>query len=888
MSNFTRLTPMLARAASLAASLLFTVVVARVTDLDSAGKFFTWFTVSTALGIIGRQGTDMHVLKHGRIVDTESAFGMNPLWRRSLQGSAYASAICACLGYAAHYFGGYSSADALGVLMMAAAIPLNSSAVVNSALLRANGRSSRGAFAEVGLTQLIAMPLLFSIAHLLELEGFLAAATAYTLASGLATAWSFTWVRDLTRPTKEINPLTLSEIKTMRYMSLSAIISYSLTWLPVLSLWLASTPKDVALFTSANRLVALLPIITTLQMTAILPQVATMVQTGLSHDASILLRRLSLYSIAVCAPAAVIFFATPGLFVEFLFGPEFGSAASTLQTIGPIQALVVALGPVSLVMGVTGAEREATRIGAGALVIGLPVSVLAAHQWGAVGAGLSGALAQLGFTAIGGLLLLRQGVSTSTLFPLALTKRDHKHLARRTIAATLTALALFTLIQLPAGLSLFMCFMAAIWPWWKLFDVWRVSICVSIAASVLRTGVLETSLPAGAWYLLQFGPLVLVILSLALGRKRHSNPPTSSVTITATLLALVCIISALFSPEPASAVADAALLAILLFVGILTRSRRWSKFEKLRTDIAFIYATIFIIQAVGLAGGALGQEWAFQWGARFRGIFSNPNYAAILAALSFMLGLFLARNAKRSTLILLVPAQLAVLGVMLWTGSRGALLSVAFGILHVCLSQESQRLRRWALSALIVPSIFVPILKPAFIDSLILMFDRTNDGPDVTSGRLEIWRLLFRVWLDHPVNGLGFHSVQQLPGLQGLAAHNLFLQFLVETGLTGFCVLCALFISIWLNRNRQGPERILTGGFVAVVANELTESSLTGAGNSIALTAWLLVFAASMRSADLKGSEQWSPNAALKQSPIASARGPRLVNDRRSPASTHR
>jgi hypothetical protein len=147
---------------------------------------------------------------------------------------------------------------------------------------------------------------------------------------------------------------------------------------------------------------------------------------------------------------------------------------------------------------------------------------------------------------------------------------------------------------------------------------------------------------------------------------------------------------------------------------------------------------------------------------------------------------------------------------------------------------------------------FVVALRPDLFWGDGGFFDRSDQSSDFTSGRLDIWEHVFSLWGGHPVAGIGYHTVELVPGLGDLNAHNLFLLVLAELGLVGIVIFGALIVRIILVgfRSTSPVDRMLIGGVVTVLVIELTEASMFGFGGPTAMISWiaLLAFGATGRS----------------------------------------
>lgn len=400
-----------------------------------------------------------------------------------------------------------------------------------------------------------------------------------------------------------------------------------------------------------------------------------------------------------------------------------------------------------------------------------------------------------------------------------------------------------SLILLPAPAAVAVALVLAAWPLWHHIDLWRIGVSVSILASVLRTGHFADALESPAWYALQFGPLLLTCTYLVLAPRKGPQQSRSSATML--FLAAAAALSALWSASPRHTLSEAAMLLLVLAFAALTRIRRWTNQKVVTGDLVVVFGTIVVVQLLGTLAFAAGLPWARLWGARFQGAFSNPNYTGILAALGLAIGAYLILASKRSTFAL-VLAEASLLPPLILSGSRGALLGTAVAIVYAAIASRDIRIRRMVIGTVALGGFAILAAKPSTISLVTGMFSRGSSGEDVTSGRVGLWSNLIQVWRENPFIGIGYSSIQELAGQRGLAAHNLFLQFLVELGLVGLGLALLAFGSLWVRRARSGPEIALVGGLLAVIIVECTEASLTGAGNSISLTAWLVCVGATV------------------------------------------
>jgi O-antigen ligase len=144
----------------------------------------------------------------------------------------------------------------------------------------------------------------------------------------------------------------------------------------------------------------------------------------------------------------------------------------------------------------------------------------------------------------------------------------------------------------------------------------------------------------------------------------------------------------------------------------------------------------------------------------------------------------------------------------LLTQSRGGLLAfVAILLVHVCLLANDRKTRMQRVALVLILCILAAAVAG-------FVFQRLGEIDDFTAvSRLAIWGGAFTVFARSPVLGTGFGNLRGLMGgLLNLPdgwtgdAHNLYLELLAETGLTGFLVFWIVIILALRNSFRQSRK----------------------------------------------------------------------------------
>jgi O-antigen ligase len=186
---------------------------------------------------------------------------------------------------------------------------------------------------------------------------------------------------------------------------------------------------------------------------------------------------------------------------------------------------------------------------------------------------------------------------------------------------------------------------------------------------------------------------------------------------------------------------------------------------------------------------------------RFQGGAGDPNYLAALLVPAIMLagGLAVWRSATRRTLLALATAIIAV--GLAATQSRGGLIGAA---VCACVALFIWRGRRTLILALIAVALLALVSFFVANPAAWTRIQQSNQG----SGRVDIWKVAWRVVDDHPFAGVGIAQFPQVsphytlqPGAlryvdliveKHIVVHNLYLQLWAETGIVGLL----LFLSV--------------------------------------------------------------------------------------------
>ena len=209
------------------------------------------------------------------------------------------------------------------------------------------------------------------------------------------------------------------------------------------------------------------------------------------------------------------------------------------------------------------------------------------------------------------------------------------------------------------------------------------------------------------------------------------------------------------------------------------------------------------------------QESAYQ---RYAGAKLDANDLGLIMALSVPMSYYLLIHSK-GWIVWLCRLQLILAGTtILLTASRGASLATAVGLTIVPLTQARlngrQRVALLLTVVLLISSAlyFVPATSWERLATLPTEFTQGT-----LTGRTIIWKAGWEIFRSHPFFGIGANAFRLVvsrvltdPIHLGMAdpappAHNTFLSVLVEQGVLGFAVFCALLIALAVSLRGMPP-----------------------------------------------------------------------------------
>ena len=401
--------------------------------------------------------------------------------------------------------------------------------------------------------------------------------------------------------------------------------------------------------------------------------------------------------------------------------------------------------------------------------------------------------------------------------------------------------------------------------------------------------------------------LVLAALSVALALRRGGRPPTSAFVIAVAAFAGLALLSVLWSPSPMLSGAHAGLFVLALGTCGALAWAAWGRPDTVSLVVDGVLLGLALVAVGGLVLLAVEYDRAVmpattEFAARYQGLGGGPNTATMVMALGVPLAAQRLLRGERWSRVAAGVLLLVLLGSIVASGSRGALLA-AFGGLAVFAVLTPRAPRRKALAlggvaaALLVavvvmrapdplppgtPSAFVPPFaghsaespfdaKGDFVDAnfvLRLEDDVGHPGLGVadtrrrtrtllnSSGRAQAWTGTLGLVAERPIAGYGFGLedrafVDRYINFHSAVPENSYLGLSLQLGAAGILALLTVFVLLFATgasafRGLDDRARLLLAACAGAVVGGLVlagfQSFLYAIGSNAALTFWLAAF----------------------------------------------
>lgn len=361
------------------------------------------------------------------------------------------------------------------------------------------------------------------------------------------------------------------------------------------------------------------------------------------------------------------------------------------------------------------------------------------------------------------------------------------------------------------------------------------------------------------------------------GDEQTARP--SLIALVLFLLLSLTWLSISWSIDPKSSLISSFVLTVIALNLVVTVRVRWIKSKNIYMDVFPIYWTIGTTYFLSLILILILPELMFEVG-RFRGLFGNANWVAIIGPLIAVMSLANLMNAKkskaRSLHFIVLTSVLLSVGL---SSSRGGLLTVAVGISLYLLSRKFsiRQLMLPALSLLtsisfllVIDAFLVngdtPIIRSSIAERLVpgdseaplagntealltgnsdpSMETKLNNLGDrvdsYTSGRLSIWQTSANAISDRWLLGYGI-GTSQIATQTGYETHNFLIGVWLELGLLG--IILGLFLCILLCLELRNASALMRALIAVILFGSLWESYLLGFGSPPFLISSLVIAA---------------------------------------------
>ncbi len=356
---------------------------------------------------------------------------------------------------------------------------------------------------------------------------------------------------------------------------------------------------------------------------------------------------------------------------------------------------------------------------------------------------------------------------------------------------------------------------------------------------------------------------ILILLIVAMGELIAGEPLWRSTSIDRSLAGLIVVafLSTLWSDSRHNTLVAAVLFAVPALVVI--RAVVLSTLRDLRFTTRFLVAWAIGGIVAGIYGMArMGPGLDAR--AETPSLGYNGLGTTLAIAVVLLLGLSLDGPRRRRLLYVTAFAVVAIGLVLTW--SRGAWLGAILGLGTLLVVTANRRLWVGVLAAVVVLAAATPIIGPRWHWHVTRLRDvAVAEGP---FSRIAIWKVVPRIIADHPVLGTGLGTFAsaygryagESPSEAPPTAHDIFLNFAVETGVLGLAALLYFLgtgtraLVRWYKRSPPGSsQRAMSATVLAAVAalmgHQLVDGTVMGVHIAVGLYALLAVGAASDRRA---------------------------------------
>jgi hypothetical protein len=323
---------------------------------------------------------------------------------------------------------------------------------------------------------------------------------------------------------------------------------------------------------------------------------------------------------------------------------------------------------------------------------------------------------------------------------------------------------------------------------------------------------------------------------------RWSRPASAALL----LLLGIAVGTAIAAPSPVVSRTWTAIWLLHLAFGLAVADLTHRTFNPGAVAWAYVIGSVPVIAGLSLFALSVDNpqfDWTRGWPAANHIRHLGYYFAAVIA---LALGLMAtARSTKAS--VALVGVATACFAFALWTGSRGAVVGVAGGLLAglvLVRPRRSWTIAACAAGALAVGTAIASIVPaPGPLMGVDRMVTQTVQSGEVTTGRTTMWLQTVDAVGRRPLFGYGEAQMPTVSPFDGLfQPHQVLLQVALAWGLVGLA--CAAVLAIWFLMRSLAVVRDSDGELLAPFLAMLVISTIAMFDNSLFNAVSVSIFAA--------------------------------------------
>ena len=389
----------LAKVGGAGASLLTTMVLARLLSSEAFAAFVMAYTVVMLGGLLGGMGMGNAVLRYaGHFLGQQRRWSARDVTRRCVRiGHVSLGVVAVMLLLCAGLFDRYLASWPAGLvngLLIAAWLWANGLLVLTTSAIRAYGQVSLGASAEIAVPRCaIAMgTVLLFLFQVQSLTLVLAVMAGVNL---VVAAWSSFILAQAVQAGDEDAEQTVETVPLHRIydcalpIMVSTLLFQGMTDLTLFLVGIYCQPQEIALYAASYRVWSVFGLPQSAVASAIQGRIAEVASQENKWGLESLVRTAANLAMCPTVAGAIIVYFFAGFLMSTLFGESFAAAAPLLKILCLFQCLSVALGPSEHLLAMSGRQRAVLLASLGAAPVfddGRMVAGLdPRHDWRGVG-----------------------------------------------------------------------------------------------------------------------------------------------------------------------------------------------------------------------------------------------------------------------------------------------------------------------------------------------------------------------------------------------------------------------------------------------------------------------------------------------------------------------